>query len=323
MSDRPLVTAMVGLTISSSEAQKLIDLLTGPVGWEALCEVRLDRDLDTLWGIAPGSAGERFTILRSPGADRGMIRVVTGIERERTRPVDTRWSGAEILVTRDVDGLHDELHPRDDFLVRKKPADADFTDVGANIHRGFFGSAPGGSHLMFTMAVTQARDYDFPTAEARVGHIFSVPLVTSEYERSFAFYRDVLGMIPVLEDSFDEGLWHRVWKLPIGAHVELSIFKGDAHGFGLGGVEMQGYDEEHIDPIPVDLNHFDGGACLVTYTTKDLDAVFAAVSKSSDARILSQPMAHAALPYRGGRAFCFAGPSGERLEVCETPWAGE
>ncbi len=317
--ERPLVRAMAGMTISCSQPDQLIELISRDMGWQLICEGRIDASLEKLWGIAAGSAGERFSVYGSPGSSRGMIRVVGGTDRVRTRPMGTRWTGVEIVVMEDLDGLHQSLEARDDFTTIKAPAEADFTDAGANIHRFFHGHAPGGTHLMFTMAVTAPEaDYDFPAAPSRVGYIFDIPLVSSDYPRSFEFLRDVLGMEPLLEDAFDEGIWHEAWHLPAGAHVDLAILKGDAENFGLGGIELQGYDPIHIDPIPVVNHHFDGGACLATYTAKDVAAVHSAVAACSDVVVLSEPASCAA--YGGSQAFCFLGPSGERYEICEQLW---
>ncbi len=318
--ERPLVTAMAGMTISCSKPDQLIDLITRDMSWAPIHEGAIDARLEQLWGIAPGSAGQRFVILASPGSSRGMIRVVGGSDRQRTRPMGTRWTGVEIVVMRDLDGLHRALEARDDFTTIKAPTAADFTDVGANVHRFFHGHAPGGTHLMFTMAVTAPAGYDFPAAPSRVGYIFDIPLVTCDFARSFEFLREVLGMEPMLEDAFDEGVWHEAWGLPTGAHVDLAILKGDAENFGLGGIELQGYDPAHIDPIPVAQDHFDGGACLATYNAKDVAAVHRAVAACSDVVILSEPASCAAQPYGGAQAFCFLGPSGERYEICENLW---
>ncbi|MEE8306383.1 MAG: hypothetical protein V3R81_03905 [Gammaproteobacteria bacterium] len=320
MTTRPLVTAMTGVTISTTEPAQLNEILTDLMDWELCCEGDIDKDQERLWGIETGSAGNSYAVYRSRGATRGMIRVVGGIERERTRPIGCRWSGVEIVVTADLEGLYRSFDAHKHFKMIKAPLEADFSDVGANIHQAFYGRAPGGTHLMFTMAVTAARDYDFPTADARVGHIFDVPLVSDDFARSLGFYRDQLGMVPLLEDVLTEGIWHEAWDLPLGTRVDLAIIKGDAPDFGLGGIELQGYDGSFIDPIPVQTHRFDGGSCLTSYTSSDINATFNAIADSPDATVLSEPRAYAGAPYNGTSAFCFLGPGGERVEICENLW---
>ena len=75
---------------------------------------------------------------------------------------------------------------------------------------------------MFTMEVTKPTSgYDFPSAHSQDGHIFSVPLVAKKYSESLSFYKNEIGMIPVLTDHLVEGLWHKTWKIP--KHMDLRV----------------------------------------------------------------------------------------------------
>lgn len=319
--DRPLIRAMMGVTIACPEPEELINILGRVCGWEEVNRGDIDRELEDLWGIAKGSAGSKWVIMRSPKSERGMIRVVHGIDRDRTRPMGTRWSGVEIVVMNELDAVYNKLKDHPAFEALNHPTTYDSSDVGANIHRAFYGKGPGKTHLMFTMAVTKPTGgYDFPAAESAVGYIFSVPLVSTEYDRSLEFYKDKLGMISVLTNRQEDGLWHQTWKLPSGAVVELSILKGDAPGFGLGGVELQGYDSRFVDPIPLKVDRFDGGTCLATYTTEKIDTVFDVLRDSGVVQVLSGPKPVRQPPYNGMRAFSFLGPSGERMEISEADW---
>ena len=157
-----------------------------------------------------------------------MIRVIKGKDRERTKPIGTRWSGVEIVVMNQVDELFEKLKDHPSFDVLSEPTTFDFSDVGANIHRGFHGKGPGKTHLMFTMEVTKPTGgYDFPSAEGIVGHIFSVPLVSTTYKASLEFYRDDIHMIPVLTDHLEDGLWHQEakhWLSPFAVLLPSGLF---------------------------------------------------------------------------------------------------
>tara|TARA_B100000686_G_C16586271_1_gene860853 strand:- start:627 stop:1013 length:387 start_codon:yes stop_codon:yes gene_type:complete len=127
-------------------------------------------------------------------------------------------------------------------------------------------------------------------------------------------------MISVLTDHLEEGLWHSTWNLPTGTPVDISILKGNAPGFGHGGIELQGYSKEFIDPIPYNKNIFDGGTCLTSYTTDDIEGIYTTILNSPNALSLSEPETIPYSPYNGCKAFCFLGPSGERLEIMENGW---
>jgi len=316
MTTAPLTNTLACVTISSPDPSKQAELMR-LIGWQQAAEGAIDASLETLWGIAPGNAGKRFSLWHAPGSDWGMVRVVTGPDRYPTRQIGARWSGIEIIVMKDIDGLHEKLEKSGLFKVFVPPRNYDFTHVGSNIHRAMVGRMPGGTHIVFTMAVTAPKGRAFPSSPNDVGHIFAVHLVARDFPRSFAFYREDLGMVPYLQDHLEGGLWHETWSLPDGTPVELGTVRGNVPGTGRGAIEMQGYDNAMVDPIAVTRDRLDGGSCIATYTADDIDATFAVVKANPQATVLSQPMKIAGAPYGGGRAFCFLGPSGERFEVAE------
>ena len=223
----PLVTLMNGVTISCPNPLEFKDFLINVFNWELLNEGKISKKIEKHWGIEFGSAGNEWYILHSPKSNRGMIRIIKGINRERTRPLGTRWSGVEIVVMSGIDELFNKINKTSSFESLSTPTTFDFSDVGANIHRGFHGKGPGKTHLMFTMEVTKpTAGYEFPSSHSQVGHIFSVPLVAREYNESLSFYKNEIGMIPVLTDQLNEGLWHKTWKIPNGSPVDISILKG-------------------------------------------------------------------------------------------------
>ena len=314
----PLTRALSCVTIASEHPPALLQVLQGPMGWELCGEGSIDAAREAVWGIAPGSAGDRYWLLRSVGAERGMIRVLRGAERWPQRPIGARWSGVEIVVMEDIDGLCARLEAMPQFRIAKRPRNADFTEAGANVHRFFYGRAPGGTHLMFTMAVTRARDYDFPSADAPVGHVFSAPLVSAEFTRTRQCHADALGMVSILAVQMTEGLWHESWNLEAGSPVDLDILRGDAPGIGHGHIELQGYESKWIDPAPLMPDRFDGGSCLVTYTVTDLDTACARLRAHPGVRLCTpEPQRIDAGPDAGGRTLCFVAPTGERMELCE------
>jgi len=313
----PHVGALLGVTLSCPRPAALCELLSDGLGWELACTGAIGPGEERAWGVAAGSAGAHFAVLRSPGATRGMLRVVEGPERRHSQRLAARWAGAEILVTREIDALYERLCAFPAFVPRTPPFDMDWSAFGSNVHRAFIGYGPGGTHLAFTMAVTQPRGRRFPEARARVGHVFDVPLVSARYAASRRFYTQALGLVPILEAQFSSGPWHALWALPDGSPVHLDILKGEGQGTGLGGIELQGYAPELIDSTPALADRFDGGACMISYETNDLDAVFKSVSRSSSATLHAAPVSLPGPPYAGARSFCFAGPDGERVEICE------
>ena len=298
----------------------MVALLSDVFGWEILCEGSIDAQLEFLWGIAPDSAGDSFSVLRSPGSDRGMIRVVSGEDRARPVSMSTRWSGVEIVVMEDIEGLHDRLVSHTDFTVGRAPKTIDFTDAGANVHTYFYVYPPGGSHFMLTMAKTEARDYNFPSSPNPVGHIFDVHLDADRNGPTRRFYEETLGLVAAFDEEMTEGLFYETWDIPSGSPATLILHKGNAQKYGLDGIEMRLFDKAVMDPLPALADKFDPGCCMTTYSCTDIDAVFKTISDSNLATGLSEPQSVDADPYGGATAFSFLGPEGERVEICDKMW---
>jgi len=315
------VTALCGITLASPDPEGCAHLLTAGFGWERWIEGRIAPQLERQWGLARGAAGPRAVILRSPGSSRGMLRLVQGTTRRRSRRFAARWAGVEMIVSRDLDALWEQVREFPGFDPRQPPLTMDWSSFGSNMHRAFIGIGPGGTHLALTMGLTQPVGREFPRAAAQVGHVFELPLITSEFERSLGFYGEVLGMTPILSSSFDRGPWHALWQLREPTPVRLDILKGDVPGTGLGGIELTGYSADLIDPEPAIADQFDGGTCLVSYTTPDIEAAFRAVARDPRARVLSEPHLVEDAPYCGTRCFAFLGPDGERVELLATDWS--
>jgi len=318
---KPLVTGLAAMTIASPDPGALEDLLTNVWAWEKVADGAIDAELETLWGIAPGSAGARSVVMTSPGMNHGMIRLVEGAERNRQRQRAARWGGVEIVVMHDLDDIYEAMAARPDCKPFGPPVNYDFTHADSNIHRAVSIRLSGGTHVTMTMAVTQPKGRAFHTAKAQVGHIFEVPVTSPDYARCRGFYENTLGMIPMLETVSEDGPMHAAWDIPTGSAYHLDILKGDAPGAGYGSIEIHATDPAYIDPDPLMADRFDGGACMATMTAHDVDPVFAALEAADGVTILSRPTAIDAAPYNGARVFTALGPDGERLEICETMWA--
>ena len=306
------------LTISCKEPRSLAEIIEKNFDWKIYKHGSIDPELETLWGIKENSAGTDFYIFQSENMNRGMIRIVSGNDRIRSKNRSRRWGGFEIVIMENIDELYDNLNQNINFLTFGKPDNYDFTSVQSNIHRAFSGTIPGGTHFTATMKITEPSNRIFPKSKTQVGHIFEVPLNTSNYLETKNFYKDILGMEKVLELITEDGPMHKTWNIPKGHEYSLGIFKGSGEGSGLGAVEIHGCSSDFIDPEFFNTSIFDGGACLVTYGTHNIDKVYNKVLNCSAASIIKEPKEILSSPYSGSKAFSFFGPNKERIEIIES-----
>jgi catechol 2,3-dioxygenase-like lactoylglutathione lyase family enzyme len=314
------VNKLLAVTIASPEPEALSALLSDGLGWQVLADGALGAAHERQWGLRRRTAGVHWRVLRAPGSNRGMIRLVRGTDRPRPRRFAARWAGVEIAVSEGIDTLWEALQGFPVFDPWKSPLTMDWSQFGSNLHRACVGRTPGQTHLALTMAISESPDRAAPSGPGRVGHVFELPLITADFERSRQFYTEVLRMAPILSTSFDRGPWHGLWQLREPTPVRRDILKGDAPGTGLGGIELTSYEADLIDPEPAVADQFDGGTCMVTYVTPDIEAAYRAVAREPRARLLSEPHSIDDDLYRGSRSFAFLGPDGERMELVSTDW---
>lgn len=309
----PVVRALRGVTIGVEDVDATAAALEALLGWEQSAASPLDAATERRWGIAAGSAGPRAVVVGPPGADRGLVRLVGGVPLAPSERLPSRWMGVEMVISVDTDGLAERLAAAG-YAVAQPPRTFDWSDVGSNVHRSTVVLGPGGTRFAFTRPLTQPAGRAFHQALAPVGQIFSVQLCTTDREAVRRFYGDGLGMVALLGKTFTApSFWHDFLALGDDEVASLDLYKGDAPGSGLGGVEVQTYGPQRIGRDPLALDRLDAGVGMVTLTAADLDAAYEAARSAPGARVLSQPLA-------GG--FALLGAEGERLEVVaeDAPW---
>lgn len=309
----PVVRALHGVTIGVEEVEATAATLEEVLRWERRPAVALDAAIERRWGIAAGSAGRRAVVVGPAGADRGLVRLVSGAPLPPAERMPSRWMGVEMVISVDTDELAERLAAAG-YAVAQPPRTFDWSDVGSNIHRSTVVLGPGGTRFAFTRPLTQPEGRAFHEALAPVGQIFSVQLCTTDRDAARRFYGDGLGMVALLAKTFTApSFWHDFLSLGDDEVAALDLYRGDAPGSGLGGVEVQTYGAQRIGRDPLAVDRLDPGVGLVTLTAVDLDAAYGAARAAPGATVLSQPQA-------GG--FALLGPEGERLEVVaeDLPW---
>jgi catechol 2,3-dioxygenase-like lactoylglutathione lyase family enzyme len=286
-SGEPLIDALLGATVLVEDPPAAAAALETVLGWERPPANRVN---------APPSL-----TVRSPGTERGMIRLLEGQEGPRSADLREGWSSVE-LVVRDVDQLAARIDASDDFELRTPPVTFDLTNVGSNVHRAAIAWGPGNLLMAFTMALTQPRGRKFTSTGSDVGPIFSVGLRTADLDTCAGLYRKALHMQVLLEVAWRSGQWHRIWNVPEGEQAALRLLKGAGEGTGLGTIEVQSFPRALLRPplLP--------GISRVTYRTRDADAARRAAERVGE------------VIDADSSSFVMVGSTGEKLEVVESGW---
>ena len=79
------------------------------------------------------------------------------------------------------------------------------------------------------------------------------------------------------DDMLKEGLFFDAWDLDLShSPVQMSIYKGDTDWL-MGGIEMRSFFGKTMDSSPPIKDQFDGGACMTSFTVKDIQKTYKAI----------------------------------------------
>ncbi len=309
------INSLLCLSIACNKPESLKNILLNGLGWSIFSESTIPHNIKKIINFKVNKYNEKVTILRSPNSDRGMIRILHGKERIRTKQRSLRWGGFEVVVSKNIDSLFNKLLKFDDFIPISPPENYDFTDVASNIHRAFSAKLPGGTHATFTMKLTEPKNRLFPNTDANVGHIFEIPLNTFNYEKTKEFYQEKLGLTQILESISNNGPLHKSWKIPVGEKYSIGIFKSSGSNSGLGSVEIHGCRKNFIDEDINNHEELDGGACIATFLVENINSLYEYLQNIN--MVLTPIIKTEEQPYNGNFSFIGKGPNNEKIEFVE------
>jgi hypothetical protein len=257
------------------------------------------------WGV-PAMAGRNAAVLGAPGVERGMLRIVElGKDFQKVSYHDTLgWLALEIqavtpeTVIERLKGLP--------FVHTGGPSLAN-DPTGRPLYRAAQFTGPSGEPLNMTQHM-QLNTLS-PLGRNSVGPLFIQTLATAQYPATRDFYLQTLGFKMRLE--MDSRRTSIVEKLGLPKEQR----------FKLSAVRMPEFCSIELDEFPQGTPErpaspgcFAAGVAMCTLTTRNLDAVKAALKKAS---VKFAETANACPPFNGARTIFCTGRGGERLEVVE------
>ncbi len=309
------IHSLLCLTISCKEPRSLEEILLKGLNWELYCKSNISKNLNKHIDKKRNLLDTQLKVFRSQDSKSGMIRILKGEERIRKKQRSLRWGGFEVVVMQNIDNLFYKLMKFDDFIPISPPENYDFTSVNSNIHRAFSGRLPGGTHATFTMKITEPKNRLFPKSNSEVGHIFEIPLNTSNYLKTKKFYQENLGLVKILESISNNGPLHKSWKIPFGEKYALGIFKSSGANSGLGSIEIHGCRKNFLDDEYYSESELDGGACIATFSVINIEKLH---NFLSNLKMIVSPLINIdEAPYNGNLAFTMIGPNNEKIEFVQ------
>lgn len=241
------------------------------------------------WEKATGIRGVKFRriTLKKEGIDTGKIILLNFLSpKSRTFPVDRKPYDIGIydfgFEVSDVDKSYELVMERGyKFDSTVQPVIVEGNTVGreASIQ------APDGVHVMLAQILYK------PSETQKEGHIISsemdhVVIVVRDYERSLGFYRDILGLNPIIETVLEGEPTDLVTKV---SQARLKVCLLGKEKVNAGKVEIIQYISHNGKSLPKDTSLSDCGLRFISFKVDDLEKVYNFL-RSKEISFISKPV---------------------------------
>jgi len=251
------------------------------------------------WG-AQGLAGRDFVVLQPSSREPVYVRVVQGSSPSAPPLKTLGWNATEILV-------------EDPALLAPRLADPPFRVIGpptplemnpAVVAMQALG--PAGELLYFTRMPAGKSKFGLGSATSFVDRVFIVVLGVRDIRRTLEFYAATFGAQVTDPATTRVDVLAQAWGLPAEHPFPIAIVRLPERFL----VEVDEYPEGAA-PRTAATGELPPGMAMVSFTVPSLEPFLS--------RLVAPPRALEGVPYTGRRAGVLVGPSGEHIELIESP----
>jgi catechol 2,3-dioxygenase-like lactoylglutathione lyase family enzyme len=165
---------------------------------------------------------------------------------------------------------------------------------------------PAGELLYFTRIPAGKSKFNLGSATSFVDRVFIVVLGVHDIRRTLDFYASTFG-VPVTDPVQSRiAVLAQAWGLPPDRTFPLAIVRLPERFL----IEVDEYPEEAVPP-PSSRGGLVGGMAMVSFAVPSLEPF--------EAQLVAPPRSVKSLPYQGRRVGVMRGPSGELIELIESP----
>ena len=301
-----LVTTLGAGTLAARSVAETVEAYSKGFGYVEHFRGRVAKEMAEFWG-APAMAGREVSVMGPPGYNRGMIRIVElGNDFKEISYHETLgWTALEIHV-RSPEEVVEQLKGHN-FIHTGGPGTAKDNEGNAFYRAAQF-KGPSGEPLYMTQHMQL--DQLMSVGRNNVGALFIQTLTVTSYPETLDFYVNTLKMKMRIEIQTPRANLAKALNLPSDARYKMAAVRAPEFS----AVQIDEYPKA-VPKRPASPGCFAPGVNICTFTTRDIDVVKTALrgAKVQFAEIES----NGCPPFAYGRAVCFVGRGGERLEIVE------
>jgi hypothetical protein len=286
-------------------------------GYEVVADLPTCPELGKLWGV-DAEAHPRSVVLRSPGTERGVLRLVETEEpapgsgpARRVGPFGMEFFSAE------APEVWERMVAEGSFRPYTEPVDYDMSSIGSGKATSFAALGPSGVWVLITTMRWVPPPRPLPVVDQLVGPVINLPVATPPSPRPEAFYVEGLGMEVRFSGELADPTVNRI----IGLEPDRRFF---AKVFSLGDGQMAEHhfhDASRLEADPRRPGRLRAGPAVLTLAANGIGMVAERLAGLGFS--VRGPLAVPDPPYRGRAVVVADGPSGETVELVEAAGVDE
>ncbi len=293
-----MLSAIVAVTLVVPDLEAVERAYQQTLSYQEVERGQLARDAAATWG-ATKLSGHAYALLQPSSGEPVFIRLIEAKAEPRPAFRTLGWNATEILVEDPV-----ELAKRLDhsaFQVIGPPAPLDVNPAVVAMQA----LGPAGEALYFTRIPAGKSKFNLGSATSFVDRVFIVVLGVHDIRRTLDFYAGTFGVQVTDPAPSRIGVLAQAWSLPPDQTFPIAIVRLPERFL----VEVDEYPEGATRPS--NGGGLPGGMAMVSFAVPSLEPF--------RAQLASAPRSLKGLPWNGRRAALMRGPSGELIELIETP----
>jgi hypothetical protein len=301
-----LVTSLGAGTLAARSVAETVEAYSKGFGYVEYFRGRVPREMAEFWG-APAMAGRDVSVMGPPGYNRGLIRIVElGSDFKEISFHETLgWAALEIHV-RSPEEVVQQVKGHN-FVHTGGPGTAKDNEGNAFYRAAQF-KGPSGEPLYMTQHMQL--DTLMSVGRNNVGALFIQTLNVPSYRETLDFYVNTLKMKMRIEVDVPRGNLVKELGTPANARYKMAAVRAPEFS----AIQIDDYPKT-VPTRPASPGCFAPGVNICTFKTRDIDAVKKALNGANIK--YAEIESNNCPPFPYGRAVCFVGRGGERLEIVE------
>ncbi|NJD30289.1 MAG: hypothetical protein FIB04_00165 [Gammaproteobacteria bacterium] len=294
-----MLSAIVAVTLVVPDVEAVERAYRRELGYETVERGRLAEGTTATWGAA-GLTGRSYIVMKPASGEPVYLRVVKAEAAPRPALKTLGWNATEILVE-DPYELSRRFE-RSPFRVIGPPAPLDVNPAVVAMQA----LGPAGELFYFTRIPPGKSKFNLGSATSFVDRVFIVVLGVHDIRKTLDFYAGTFGLSVTDPGLSHIGVLAQAWGLSPEQTFPLAIVRLPERFL----VEVDEYPAEASSP-PVATGEMPAGMALVSFAIPSLEPL--------KDRLVAAPRVLQGLPYSGRRVGVMRGPSGELMELIESP----